>query len=249
MIRVRRLTHEGLQEASVALARIRSAEVTGLPPGLLDDPATTELTGRTLQPAREGELLTRWHLALWLFRELSGGPEQSDRPDPAEWSWLALHLLDVVCPVGDGRRRVREDARYLMQADDYRKAHRHLVAGPYLLLEVHQEDPSAVRGLLATPPDAPGEVYEQLASRKYLVTSRAVVAVATMLYLDGSSGKLRRGAGGSGPGSPRRFSEVLQQFEVTYDLPAMSREALLGLLPREFSRFLSKQLGLRGTPI
>jgi hypothetical protein len=148
-----------------------------------------------------------------------------------------MRHFDILAPVINGKRKIGEDARYLLQADDYRKAYRHLLAGPYLLFQAHSDDPASVRGLLSTKPDTPGEVYEQLASRKFLVASRAVVSVATQLYLDPSSGKPRRGAGTSGPGSPRRLSDVLQQFDKTYDMQSMSRETLLSLLPQEFTRF------------
>lgn len=231
---LRRLTDLGLQEASAALARVRSGESAAIDQARFADPALSEATNIQL-PAWDTDLKkSRWHLAIWLYRALEG---QEASMTPGAWSWLAVHLFDVICPERDGKRTVREDARYLLQAGDYRKAHRHLVAGPYLLFTAHGDDPGAIRGLLATTPEAPGEVYEQLATRKFLITSRAVVTVATRMYYDPESGKLRRGSGGSGGGSPRRFMEVLQQFDRTYDMQAMSPVTLLALLPGEFRRF------------
>jgi len=229
------LTEQGVAEAHQILTRIREGDATEAPFEGFQDPRYVTHRGPELPPVDLGQMSTRWGVALWLYRSLG---EHNHLLDPPTWSWLALHLFDVICPITDGRRIVREAARYLLQADDYRKAHRHLLAGPYLLFMAHADDPAVVRGLLATSPDAPGEVYEQLASRKFLITSRAVASTATRLYLNAATGRLRRGAGGSGAGSPRRLSEVLQQFDRTYDLQTMTPETLLSILPSEFDRFL-----------
>lgn len=235
MTELRSLTHEGRRQAAVMLARVRSGEAAGIDLSVLEDPLLSKLNGlRLLDPLPE-TFGSRWHLGSWLLDSFSG---HEDKLDAGAWSWLALHLFDVLCPTRGGVRKVREDARYLLEAGDYRKAHRHLLAGPFLLMQAHRADTVAVRGLLATAPDAPGEVYEQLAARKYTVTSPAVAQVATLLYFDLMTGKLKRGAGGSAAGSPRRLSEVLQQFDLTYDLQAIPAQRLVKLLPKEFGRFL-----------
>lgn len=238
-IDLRGLTEPGLDRASEILSTLRSGEEHSVPDGFLQDPELTFPAGARLKELKGQVIKNRWELALWLSRDLSlESAEDAARLPPPVWSWLAMRLLDILAPVGDKGRTVREDARYLLQAGDYRKTYRHLLAGPYFLFRAHADNPLAVRGLLATAPDAPGEVYEQLASRKFLVTSRAVVTVATELYLDPASGKLRRGAGGAGAGSARRLSDVLQQFDKTYDMQSMAPEVLSGLLPQEFRRFL-----------
>jgi hypothetical protein len=240
-IQLRGLTEPGLNQASEILSTLRSGEKRAVPEGFLQDPELTFPTRARLKELNGQVVKNRWELALWLSRDLSldSAGDAALLPPPA-WSWLAMQLLDILAPAGDKGRKIREDARYLLQADDYRETYRHLLAGPYFLFRAHADNPSAIRGLLATGPDAPGEVYEQLASRKFLVTSRAVVTVATELYLDSATGRLRRGAGGEGAGSARRLSEVLQQFDKTYDMQNMTPEVLLDLLPQEFRRFLPK---------
>lgn len=233
MPELRYLTEEGLVEASALLAMIRSGELSSLPEGFLTDDRLTAPEGRRFTSFSSREVRIRWELAVWLYRVFGDREPIST----ACWSWLALCLLEHLCPIRNGTRKVWEDARYLLQADDYRKAHRHLLAGPYLLFSAHSDNPGAIKGLLTTELDTLGEVYEQLASKKYLITSRAVVSTATALYLDPTTGTLRRGAGGSGAGSPRRLSDVLQQFDKTYDLLAMSPKTLDSLLPAEFDRF------------
>jgi hypothetical protein len=57
------------------------------------------------------------------------------------------------------------------------------------------------------------------------------------MYLDASNNQPKRGAGGKGPGSARRLADVLNQFDVTWDLYSMSYEEVLAMLPGEFDRF------------
>lgn len=235
MPELRSLTDRGLAEAYDAIARVRSGESAGIDLAEFTEPDLSTPTGWSLPPLGDFAVATRWQLAVALFRALGHRPEGVS---PREWSWLALQLFDVLCPPVGGRRKVREDARYILLPQDFRKAHRHLLAGPFQLYTAHQDSPAAIRGLLATRPESPGEVYEQLASRKFLITSEAVVTVTTRLYLDVASGSLKRGAGGDGAGTPRRLGDVLQQFDKTYDLQAMTPETLLNLLPKEFDRFI-----------
>lgn len=229
------LTPDGLNEAYVAIARVRSGESSGVDLSVFDDPALATSSDHQIPDLSKLAPHSRWELAVELYRMFG---TRAEGLVPGEWSWLALQLFDLLCPATNGRRKVREDARYLLLPEDFRKAHRHLLAGPFLLYMAHQDHPHSIKGLLATRPDAPGEVYEQLASRKFLITSRAVVTVATELYLNESTGGLKRGAGGDGAGTPRRLGDVLQQFDKTYDLQAMMPGHLLELLPKEFGRFL-----------
>lgn len=232
------LTPDGIAEAYVAIARVRSGESRKIDLTMFTDPVFAKRTGHNIPPFDEFASESRWELAVKLFRAFG---ERTELLAAGEWSWLSLQLFEMLCPETDGRRKVREDARYLLLPEDFRKAHRHLLAGPFLLFMAHQNHPNAIKGLLATRPDAPGEIYEQLASRKFLITSLAVVSVVTRLYLDDSKGGLKRGAGGDGAGTPRRLGDVLQQFDKTYDLQAMTPENLAELLPKEFDRFLGRK--------
>jgi hypothetical protein len=235
MTMLRSLTFTGRREAAEMLARIRSGEMPAHDMSFLASPTMSREVEIDFQGPTVVDTTSRWHLACWLTSTFG---TQKEPLEAGCWSWLALHLFEVLCPVKDGTRKLREDARYLLESGDYRKEYRHLLAGPFLLMQAHRDTPDSVRGLLATPPDAPGEVYEQLAARKYTVTSPAVVQVATLLYFDLSTGKLKRGAGGSSAGSPRRLGEVLQQFDLTYDLQKIPAVRLRDMLPKEFRRFL-----------
>jgi hypothetical protein len=132
---------------------------------------------------------------------------------------------------------VGADWRHIPQFGNYRAFYRHLLAGPFTLYRAHARAIANARALLVQPLHKPGEFVEQLASRPELATSPAIVGAATLLYLDPKKGALKRGAGGSGAGSPRRFAAVVAQFDVTYDLFTLTPEQLAAILPPEFDKF------------
>jgi len=236
MTTVRAFTSAGIRAAAEMLTELRTGAIEAPNYDVLNSAQNSVDLQFGFSDPDVKSLPTRWDLANWLMSEFYSHREALTA---GTWSWLAMHLFHILCPRVDGDREVFNDTRYLLQEHDYRRSYRHLLAGPYLLLEAHRDEPEITRGLLATAPSAPGDVYERLVSRKSLVTSRAAVKVATLLYLDQTSFQLRRGAGGKGPGSVRRFNEVLQQLEMTNDLNEVSPERLATLLPKEFLRYLN----------
>lgn len=83
------------------------------------------------------------------------------------------------------------------------------------------------------------EIVAQLAARQELITNPAVIEAATALYIDSKSEQPKKGSGGQATGSPRRLADVLNQFDITWDLYAMNSEKILEMLPKEFDRFKS----------
>ena len=154
---------------------------------------------------------------------------------PQLWAWLSFILRDQVYPrLKTGQRKLGEVHRwYPSDVDDYQKGQRHLVRMPVLLLHSFGSDSDH---LLRGPPSVPGEIREQLTSQQDLF-HRTIQAAACKLYFDPTSGKLRKGAGGKGAGSARRFAQVRKQLDVTWDLFALSPDQLIAKLPGEFDRF------------
>src|SRR5262249_16830000 len=113
----------------------------------------------------------------------------------------------------------------------------HLLAGPYRIYRAHRDNPQRALVLLCGPLDRPGDIVEQFASRQELVTNPTVIESATRLYVDPATNRPRRGAGGKSAGSARRLADVLEQFDVTWDLYTLTPDGLLTLLPHEFDRF------------
>ena len=94
---------------------------------------------------------------------------------------------------------------------------------------------------LYNPLNKHGEFSEQLASRQEIISNRSLIEAADRLYRDPASddeGKPKRGfATRTRPGNVRRLPMVIDQFDLTYDMYAMSCEEILELLPDEFARW------------
>lgn len=130
-----------------------------------------------------------------------------------------------------------ELARHIL-SQHAQKYYRHLLAGPYRLLQIHGEN---ARVFLCGPLPQHGDFSEQLASRMQLISNRSLIEVVDRLYYDLSAegtGHPKRGAlTRTRPGNLRRLVAVIQQFDLTYDLYAMSPDEILELLPHEFTRW------------
>lgn len=83
----------------------------------------------------------------------------------------------------------------------------------------------------------PATAVAQLASRQEIIASPSLMAAITTLYFNPATDRLKAGAAGKGPGSARRVADVIQQFDLTWDVYGMDPSKFLGLLPSEFDRF------------
>jgi hypothetical protein len=81
---------------------------------------------------------------------------------------------------------------------------------------------------------------EQTASR-YQVSGNVGIAEALFrLYWDDQKQAPKRGAAPNSkkPGTLRRFGDLVQQFDRTFDLLSIGADSIIELLPKEFARFL-----------
>ena len=231
---LRRFTEEGLSAFSDWLNQVERQGYGEVPTELLFDHSYARQISKEVD-VEERVFDTRIEWASYAYTLLR--PVELKEQDKSFWAWLSLAYFDSVCPVdSDGYRKVRARARYIPEGDDYRRYYRHLLASPYSIYRAHADDPLKALCLLSSSLSSPGELVEQLAARQELVTNRGVVHTATLLYIDGN-GTAKRGSGGSGPGSPRRFASVLDQFDLTFDIYAMAAKELVALLPHEFEKF------------
>jgi len=234
-MRVRRLTESGLESFGKFLDSLTSESPQLYPEYLLADPEMSE----PVEPAIEVEkrsFANRFEAAEYLYERLKNLPNVER--DRGLWAWLALFYFDQLCPPKrNGKREPGERARWIPVIRNFRKYYRHLLAGPYRIYKAHADDPRRALAVLCSKLHSPGDAVEQLVSRQELVTNKGVMQVATWLYVN-RNGSLKRGAGGKGPGSPRRLAEVLlNQFDLTWDLYFMSAADVLDMLPSEFDRF------------
>jgi hypothetical protein len=226
----------GIAHFAEFIARIRAGESLDSPFSMLVDHEFSIEVG-SVQVDVSRVFRDRLECGAYLQELLSGADHSLER-DAGLWAWLSVVYFDQLCPPDRLRtRKVGEQARYIPEPMSFQKFYRHLLVGPFLIYRAHADDPERARALLVNPLSSPGEIVEQLASRQELVTNRAVVAVATELYVDRDSGSLKRGAGGKGAGSPRRLADFINQVDLTHDVYAMAANELLALLPKEFQRF------------
>jgi hypothetical protein len=237
-MKLRRFKQSGLDSFNDFLDRLDEDPATSLPTDLIMSGKYTEIAGHPIELAPP-DFINRLQLARYLHSLIKGAAIPTPENDVGLWSWLSLVFFNFICPAGqDGVRKVRERSAYIPEPKNYRRYYRHLLLGPYLIFRAHQDNPERAMALLCRPPSIIDDLVAQIASRQEFVTNPTIVELSTRLYYDQTSKSLKRGAGGKGPGSPRRLVDVLHQFDVTWDLYGMSMHELMSLLPKEFSKYL-----------
>ena len=235
-VRVRALTVAGLARMHRELDELhaglrRSVEV--------DDYAAADLSSAFNQcEVAHMNLGNRALAGQYLFDQLHVALNTAGSLNPGLWAWLTLFYWDSVCPLDAGRRMPSERARYIPEPHAWRY-YRHLLAGPYLITEAFQGRLDDAMIVLSGRVDAPGDFVGQLAARSELIQNRSIIAAATRLYFDRGQRTPKRGAAPNSrrPGTLRRFVDVLEQLNLTYDLQAMDTEGIIDLLPAEFDPF------------
>lgn len=234
---LRRMNDQGVDRFSKFLDSLTSATPLPYPKTLLDDPeATVEVTPSIEVEQRTFD--TRLAAAKYLFHLFKKSGQTDIERDRGLWAWLSLFYFEQLCPMRGTGRVIRERARYFPDLTNFQRYYRHPLAGSYLIYSAHQDDPSRVLAFLSVPLHIMTDIIEQLASRQELVTNSGLVSVATKLYYDREKSDLRPGARGKGKGTARRLADVMNQFDVTWDLYSMKQHEIESLLPDEFSRFL-----------
>ena len=151
------------------------------------------------------------------------------------WCWLTFVFRHQMFSRDEsGRWNTGEVHRWLASdPNDWRKGQRHLIRMPAQLLAEFGVDADH---LLCSKPSVLPDIREQLTSQQDMF-DRNFQKLARSLYFDSKNRKLRVGAGGKGPGSPRRLAQVRRQFDMTWDLASLDDTALMEMLPSEFGRF------------
>ncbi len=238
-MRLRRFNDEGVGRFEKLINDLRAEPATEPPPGLLEDDAYSAIVPPGTEVAARS-FATRMEAARYLHGVLDGLEGFDVLRDVGLWAWLSLLFFDAVCPPGaGGRREVGDNARYVPAASDYRRYYRHLLAGPYGIFRAHGDEPDRATILLCGPLDKPGDIAEQIASRQEIVTNPGIVGLATKIYYDPVGRSFKRGSAskGNSPGTVRRLIDVLNQFDLTWDLYSMSSERIMAKLPKEFDKF------------
>jgi hypothetical protein len=236
-VNLRRFNADGVNEFAAYRSRLIAEPTLAPPIDLLTTEALTEVVSEVVD-VEARDFSNRLEAGVFLHNLIKQAGISRPERDKGLWTWLTLLFFDAVCPAdGSGRREAQDEARLIAQVDNFQRFYRHLLLGPFLIVRAHEDDPERAIAFLCNPLWQPGEIVEQLASRKELVTNRAVAELATQLYYDPSKRTFRRGAGSSVKGAARRLAALLNQLDVTWYLYGMTSQEMLNLLPREFDRF------------
>ncbi len=151
------------------------------------------------------------------------------------WAWLTFVLRETLFKKGpDG---ILKPGAYevWMPSDpnDYQKAQRHKVRMPVQLFAQFGDDADHA---LCGRPDTPGEVREQTTSQQGMFTHE-FQKLCKRLYFDAEKGANKVGAAGKGGGSARRLPQIVNQFQVTWDVHSFKVDDWVELLPTEFDKF------------
>lgn len=236
-MRIARLNKAGIDCFSSWLEKLKTDPTIEPPNSLISDPAFIDMLDQEID-VEIRDFVSRFDAAEYFFNKFANTGLDNLEIDRGLWTWLSLFYINAVCPAdSSGARKPRESARYILDPTNYQRYYRHLLAGPYRIYRAYHDDPRIALSFLCQPLSKFGDVVEQLASRQELVTNRGVVSLATKLYVDRATGQLKRGAGGKSAGSPRRLSDILDQFDLTWDLYTATSDELIKVLPSEFKKF------------
>ncbi len=234
-----RLTPIGMELFANYLDRLEDDPETEIPANMLSFPTYFETIDEETDVV-EHKFGSRWEAAKYLNSLFKTSGIMNAERDIPLWVALTAFYFDVLCPKdSDGTRSIHERARYIPEPNNYQRYYRHLLLGPYLLYRAHIDNPERAMALLCKPPHIISDVEAQIAAYQEIVTNRAVIELATKLYYDPKTKTTKPGAGGKGPGSPRRFVTVLDQFSLTWDLYAATTDEIMKLLPKEFDKYLN----------
>ena len=240
---IRRLTREGIEEFKHWLEGDRNEEGKVK---ILSEPLYSEhFIEKEIDENRSFE--SRYDFGLYLNEVLLDEDfnRLMSRESDGMWAWIALLFFDQLVS-GD----VRKYHHYIVERHGQQGslAYRQ---GPRCAFELARIHGINAKVCLSGSMGRFGDMTEQLASRQKLVRNKAFFQVAYDLFFDGD--KLKRGSSSkpkpikkrkpgdrTGFGSARRLAVALDRLDLLFDTEVMSGTEFEGLLPREFSRWMSE---------
>lgn len=239
-MKISRFNQKGIDEFGKLLELARQGMPLTTPLSITVDQEYSQI----VQGAKEFEVHefgTRGELAAFVDTLISDVHIVDDLNDIGIWAWLGAVFLDSTCPAGaGGKRQPGNDYRHI-PTTSWRDFYRHLIRGPVRIHRLFAENLVAAEIVLCQRPSIPGDFVEQLASRQERITNPAIIEVANRLYFDVESKRPKRGAAPNWrkSGTLRRYGDILEQLDLTYDLYSMTADDLFSLLPDEFSQYMN----------
>jgi hypothetical protein len=238
--RVRELNDAGIEAFAAYIDRVRAGSTESPPLHLLSD------SGYSIAPEFEATVEQRsftdfFELGSYLVGRLTHVDRHIISLHHGLWTWLALFYLDhLASPAENGCRKFHRPEYYVLTPrSPYTRYYKHFVRIAWLTCSIHGEFAKLL--LIQSRSGKTNDYRELLTGSQDRVENRTIVETAYRLYFDTDSGKPKaRASGQSGAGTIHRFSDVLRQFDRTFDLLSCSVGQLLTMLPKEFDSFKPK---------
>lgn len=234
---LRALTPLGEQQFRAYLDRLRTGSGEAPPMYLLQSAETSRAvpSGGIAIDIEQQDFSDKLAATSYLVERLRPVPLKAQRDELGLWSWLSLFFFDQLAPPAAGGHRKLLSIDLYIPSTHFQRRYRHLLLGPCLAYRLHGND---ARLLLSKPLNIWSDVEEQLFGVQEVIQIPGALQAADLLYFDGAKNQPKRGiTNRNKEGTIRRFREVLQQLDVTYDIFAMKGPEIVDLLPSEFDRF------------
>jgi len=230
---INRLNADGISEFHSQIQELRSGTRARLDISFLNDLKFLSGFEREIEIERIN-FRNKLEISEYLVNKLSLAENKYLYYDIGLWTYLSVFYFYLLCPVD---KNVKADARYILaDPKNWTRYYRHLLACPARL---YCELKDLSKAFLASPIHIWGDFHEQLTAYQDIATNKPLIETANALYWDNASLQLKKGAGSKGAGSPRRFSDIVGQFELTYDLNVMGSPDILTLFPQEFNKWIA----------
>jgi len=239
MKNIRSLNEDGIREfASINFAKKAGADGDA-PSHLLFDNEFSEVKifsdGKPREIDVNAVIITGFDLVELLDKSFDStiGIKELEK-DPGMWAWIALLYYDQFRHKNaDGSWKGAAAPRWIPSGASL-SYYRHIVSSRYNMHRMHGQNANY---MLHGPVQTWSDVYEQCTNISLMVSSSSIQEAVNRLYYDSTKmSGFKKGAGGKGGGSARRFAAVFWQLHPTYNLRSMTSDEILELLPEEFDK-------------
>jgi hypothetical protein len=247
MVEAREFTPEGLSVFKGWLdraAKVGATRLTSEPPPtdiLEDDRYSKRLGFAGRLPLRRFE--RKYDLGMAICAGLGRDDTERLLLIPNAWPWLSLLYHESTFAQKNAKWRTGDDARHLVQTIHGRKqdqSHRHLVKSAVTNVHRFREFAAVLMGNEI----GQSKIEEQVMSRRVdppLAHHTEFVKTLYRLYWDAELDNVKSGARGEGPGSVMHMTDLLTQFDLTFDVASLEVDDFMRLLPNDFKRFFDDE--------
>jgi hypothetical protein len=238
-MKIHRMTDRGKQRFIEFLDRLKGETPEPFPQELLTDSTYASSIGGDSTWLDEFNLNDRLATAKGLDKIIRRLELSSAEKDDDFWTWCSAYLFEKLCKRGPGGKlKPGEIPIWIAEHHNWKRYYRHYLASIWQVYFTHRDKEDELIVLLNGPVNTPGELWAQIAATQTLITNSSLIDAIYQLYWNAENNTRKTGAGGN---SPRRLTQVLKQFEKTFDFFSMTGEQMIELLPSEFDRFKNNQ--------